>query len=414
MKKLLIISNNVISYTNNNGKTILSFINGVKDLEVAQLYLSGERPKVSGYSYFQISDKDIIKGLFCTKKRGREYNSVVSNKTNDDFSIKKAVGRNDCTLAIRDILWWKKWKSKQLLHWLDNFSPDAILFVAGDSLFAYTICEFIKLRYNSKLSVYVTDDYIMSRKNEKTLHFIRRQAIIKRLKHILRLTSTFFTISEPMRRAYKKVLGVDSSLLFNMVDDMYDESYKKKEPEIILTYAGSFYYKRAEILGEVARAVGEYNKDNRYSRAKLMLYSNEEPNETVKREIVIPGASEYGGSLTQEQLKERLNTSDFLVFVESFDQEQIEKVKYSFSTKVPEYMSIGKPIIAIGPQVVGSMNYLRDIALCINDRKKIKSEIERIIKNENICRLYSKKSRNKYLLKHSPKVLQEEFIRLVL
>lgn len=414
MKRLLIISNNVLSSTNNNGKTILSFIEGIESIEVAQIYFSGEKPKIEGYNYFQISDKDIIRGVFNRKKRGRCYRKIKRNNQSDDFSIRKTIGRNDFTLVARDLLWFNKWKSKHLLSWLDSFSPDAILFVAGDSLFAYSICDYVQKRFKAKLSVYITDDYIMPRKNENMIHFIRRKAIIKHLKRTLKMTSTLFTISEPMRQTYKRVLKKDSSLLFNLVEDMYDESYEKKETEIILTYAGSFYYKRSEILSKVARAIKKYNSINECKQAKLLLYSNEEPEENIKRNLIIPGVSEYGGSLTKEQLKERLNTSDILVFVESFEPEQVEKVKYSFSTKVPEYLSIGKPILAIGPKEIGSMKYLEDCAFCVYDDRNIIFDVSYLLSHHELYAELSEKSRIKYISKHNSKNLKNIFIELVM
>lgn len=411
MKRLLIISNNVLSYTNNNGKTILSFIDGVDDLEVAQLYLSGEKPKIQKYRYFQISDRDIIKGVLNRSKRGRVITPCPETSNPDDFSIRNTVGRNDFTLIARDLLWLKKWRSKQLLDWLDDFKPEAILFVAGDSLFAYSICEYIQKRYNSKLSVYVTDDYIMPRRNERTLHWLRRQAIKDKLQHILGCSSTFFTISELMQRTYKRVFGKDSYIVMNMVEDLFDDSYIKKEPEIILTYTGSFYYKRAEVLGTIARAIEEYNLHTESPKAKLMMYSNSEPSKEIKDQIIIEGASEYGGSLNKEQLKERLNTSDILVFVESFDPEQIEKVKYSLSTKVPEYMSVGKPILAVGPDKIGSIEYLRDVALCISKVGDIIGNVIILLNDTKKKKVISQYAREKYLLKHNKNEQQHMFIR---
>ena len=52
--RLLIISNNVLSETNNNGKTILSYFDTIPKEQVAQLYFSGECPQIEGYRYYQL------------------------------------------------------------------------------------------------------------------------------------------------------------------------------------------------------------------------------------------------------------------------------------------------------------------------------------------------------------------------
>lgn len=417
MKKLLIISNNVLSRNNNNGKTILSFIDGSKDLEVAQLYLSGEIPKVRGYSYFQISDKDVLKGMFNQAKRGRTYETIhLKNALSDedDFSIKNKIGRNNFTLLARDILWHNRWCSSQLISWLDSFCPDAILFVAGDSLFAYSICEFIQNRFKSKLGVLVTDDYIMPREKESLLHLLRRKKILKHLKATLDQASSFYTICGLMKQTYKSVLGKDSMIVFNLVNDLHENSYVKQEKEIVLTYAGSFYYNRSGVLRKVAQAIFEYNKQSGVIPAKLLMYSNVEPSKEIKEEIVIDGASEYKGSLSQEQLKARLNTSDILVFVESFEPDQVEKVKYSFSTKVPEYMSVEKPILAIGPSDIGSMEYLKDISFCINSEQAINTGVLQLLTDTYLRQNLARRARQKFLENHDNDLLRTEFLNTLL
>lgn len=413
MKRLLIISNNVLSYTNNNGKTILSFIDGVKDLKVAQLYFSGEIPRVKKYRYYQMSDRDIINGMIDSSLRGKPVSAVEDMAVQDDYGIRNTVGRNEFTLTVREMIWWRKWKSKRLIAWLDSFKPDAVLFVAGDSIFAYSICDYIQKRFDCRLSVYVTDDYIMPRKDETLLHLIRRNIIKKNLCNVLKRASVFFTISEPMRLAYKKELNKDSYIALNMIEDLHDSSYEKKEKEIILSYAGSFYYGRSKVLGMLAKAISEYNKQNNVCPAKLMIYSNQNPSKSIMKELVIAGASQYGGSLLPEQLKERLNTSDILVFVESFDSYQIEKVKYSLSTKVPEYMSVGKPILAIGPKGIGSIDYLKDVSLSCSSPKRIKISINELVGNDNLRMKLAIMAREKYRVKHNRVALQKDFIKHV-
>jgi glycosyltransferase involved in cell wall biosynthesis len=154
------------------------------------------------------------------------------------------------------------------------------------------------------------------------------------------------------------------------------------------------------VLGTIARAIEEYNLHTESPKAKLMMYSNSEPSKEIKDQIIIEGASEYGGSLNKEQLKERLNTSDILVFVESFDPEQIEKVKYSLSTKVPEYMSVGKPILAVGPDKVGSIEYLKGVSLIITNPTLLNERILAFLNDSQLKNELSKKARMKYLKKH--------------
>lgn len=414
MSRLLIISNNVLSRTNNNGKTILSFIDGLKGTDISQLFTSGELPRIDGYDYFRITDKDILHGLLSTARRGSRIQPVPEDQGTDDFSIRKTVGRNHYTLMARDLLWHRKWKSPQLLKWLDECRPDAVFFVAGDTLFSYEICRFIRKRYSARLTVYVTDDYIMPRMKEKTAARFRRKQIRKAMKDILNQADCFYTICEPMQKAYEKELGCKSSLAVNMTEDIRNDTYTKTEKELILTYAGSFYYQRADVLSQLAKGIRDYNTTHPDQPAKLMLYSNQEPETEIREKICLEGASSYEGSLNSEQLKKRLNTSDILVFAESFEPEQIEKVRYSLSTKVPEYMSTGKAILAIGPKGIGSMDYLSDTAFCINHPDEISQRVTELLSDPAKRETLGKRSRGKYLACHNKEILQRQFAENVL
>ncbi len=412
MKRLLIISNNVLSTTNNNGKTILSFIEGAEGLEVAQLYFSGELPRVRGYRYFQISDKDIIRGLVSPSKRGREKQATAAAADADDFSIRGRVGRNDLTLMIRDMLWNNKWESPVLKQWLEAFSPDAILFVAGDALFAYPICNAIRDKFQARLTVYVTDDYIMPRTGEPFLHRMRRERIRKYLESTVTRADCFYTISGLMHDEYLREMKAESFIAVNFPDDLFIPD--RREPEqTVLTYTGSVYYGRAKILGEIAKILKRRNEQDPGTRAILRIYCNRTPDDEQMREMIIDGGSEYGGSLHREELKQTLNESTLLVFAESFEQEQIEKTKYSLSTKVPEYLSVGRPILAIGPEGIGSIEYLKDVSFCINDIRELEERILHVLASGQDFEEKGKAAREKYLKNHNKKEQQRAFLHHV-
>ena len=413
--KLLIISNNVLSYTNNNGKTILSFIQGSKNTQIKQLYFSGEYPRVEeNYDFFQISDKDVLKGLFNKNKRGRIAQPSLNKKEVDDFNIRNTVGRNDFTLILRDLLWYKGWKSKKLINWLDSFRPTSVLFVAGDSIFPYIICDFIVKRFSSKLTVYVTDDYVMPRKKESFLHKFRRFFIKKKFIDILSKARNIYTISSIMKKTYLETFGYDSFLAVNMTDDLKDDSLKNESDFINFIYAGSFYYGRLNILAKLGNDIKKYNESTLGKKCRLNIYSNQGLDKDLMKKITIENACEFKGALNKNDLKIQYNKSDILVFVESFEPEQIEKVKYSLSTKVPEYMSLGKPIFAIGPKNIGSIDYLEDIAFCAHSLENIsvvlKSMMEDAQERENLA----KKAREKFLKHHNQSELKKNFLNTIM
>ncbi len=407
--RLLIISNNVLSMTRSNGKTIMSYFDCLPKSMVRQLYFSTELPSISGYDYFQITDKDIIKGFFYSAKRGRRITEVKEDNyklyQQTPNKIKKPIIR-----LMRELLWLHRWKSAHLIDWLDDYQPTDIFFVGGDSLFAFSICHFIVNKYKARLLLYLTDDYILHRQNESFVSRIRRILIKNKLNECLKETDTFFTISQPMRKKYFEIFGKDSSIVVNMSEPLKKELPRTDNAEIELIYAGSLYYGRVDVLHEIALAIQTYNSKKPQKIAKLRIYTNIAPSAEEKEKICIANASEYGGRLTREELINALNMADILVFVESFDSNQIENTRLSLSTKVSEYMSVGKPILAIGPEEIGSMMYLKDFALCINDINDLRGKLTAFLESEEERDYYGEIALRGYEKFHVKGNIQKTFI----
>lgn len=410
--RLLVISNNVFSMTRSNGKVILSYFDCLPKENVRQLYFSSELPSVKGYQYYQISDKDVIKGKFIKRNRGR---AVVFADENNFKSYKQNSSKVKTPLfrLLRECVWsCKSWLSPQLLKWLDDFVPTDIFFVGGDSLFAYKICKFVKARFNTRLSLYLTDDYVLPRNKESLVARYRRHLIRRSLQACINECDQFFTISRQMKSTYCELFGKDSYLVTNMSELLRDETIKADCDRTIILYAGSLYYGRADILRALAEVIHDYNKTS-YKKAKLRIYTNVAPSQDELKTITVSDASEYCGRLSKEELIIEMNKSDILCIVESFDEKQIENTRLSLSTKVTEYMSVGKPILAIGPHQISTMDYLSDIAVCSSSKETIKSVVCDLLESDDMQKEFGQRAYNKYMANHLKENIQIPFINKV-
>lgn len=413
-KRLLIISNTPLSRTENNGKTVLSYIDACGKAQVRQLYFHAERPTVAGYRYFQIADMDVLRGRLRPSRRGRAVEAQSEGERQAAFSFRRHMGRGEALLWAREALWFRGWKSKQLLQWLDDFQPTAVFFVAGDALFAYAICRFIAHRYRARLTVYMTDDYLLPGRRDRLLLRLRKAQIRRNLQQCLAMAAQFYTVSEPMRQAYRQALGRDSLVAFNMTEDLRDTAQAKTGDGITLVYAGSFYYGRAALLGEIGQALQRYNEETAGPRALLHLYNNYALDEEMRQAVCVEGGSAFGGALDRERLRACLNAADILVFVESFAPEQAEKTRYSLSTKVPEYLSLGKPILAVGPPEVASMAFLQGAALCVHAPEKLEAALRGLLLDPSARARYGALARQRFEALPEKRKLQEEFLARVM
>jgi glycosyltransferase involved in cell wall biosynthesis len=93
----------------------------------------------------------------------------------------------------------------------------------------------------------------------------------------------------------------------------------------------------------------------------------------------VEGASEFCGGASATQIAEIYAKADILLHMESFDKRAIASTKYSFSTKIPEYLSANKCVLAVGPDEVASVRYLADFACVISDSSLLSSALSKLI-----------------------------------
>ena len=73
------------------------------------------------------------------------------------------------------------------------------------------------------------------------------------------------------------------------------------------------------------------------------------------------------GFVSGAEMECAFNASDILLHTEAFDEENIDAVRHSVSTKIADALAGGIPLIAYGPAEIASVSYLQrtDSALCI-------------------------------------------------
>ena len=214
---------------------------------------------------------------------------------------------------------------------------------------------------------YVTDDYVLDRQNELLLSKIHRFNIKKRLINCLSKTQYFFTICDRMKNIYKKLFNKESFVIVNRTEDLFDKEYSDKSKnnlEQVFLYAGNLYYGRDQILVKLANSIKKFNDEFSKTRkkAKLHIYSYSFIKRNILKELMDTEVVSIFNGISFSNLRIKLNLCNFPVFVESFDKYMIEKTRLSFSTKIIEYFSISKPILAIRPKGIGSM-YHKQIKL---------------------------------------------------
>ncbi len=416
-KKILVISSNPMSNIFNNGKTLVAFFDNYPKENLAQLYFSAAVPDSDVCStYFRISDMDMLNYRLKRKNNcGQEVEAVkkIPTKTKDEGTIQN-IKKNNFTRLAREFLWGGNWNTEELFGWLDEFSPELVFFLAGDVIYSHRICRDILNRYNIKMAMYITDDYILPRYNFDIIGHIRRTLIKKWMRTSIQRAEILFTISEPMKECYRKIFGKDSYVAANMYEPLcLDDKAEERNKNYVITYAGGLHYNRDKIILKLAQIIEIINKKNINKKIVLKIYSGSKISKKMMEELKKNEYLFWEGLVGPTELEQCLRCSDYLLHVESFDKKNIRDTKLSLSTKIPEYMSYHKPIIAIGPAEVASIKYLKDCALCITNRKSMQLELEKKIFDLDAAMRMADLSYAKYKENHNKKKKQVEIIQMI-
>lgn len=407
LPKILIVSNNIISNTNNNGKTLKSIFSKYPKEKISQIYFSTEENICNDEIVkFNINEYDIF---------GSQIKKIIKrNKVTDNLS-KRKIKKNTASKIVRESLWKTKfWNRKKLNNWIENFDPDVVFFMAGDSIFAYDFVKELVLKKNLKLITYITDDYILPRKNETKIQKKLRNVNFKKIKEITQLSSLFLTISPKMSVKYKEIFNKKSIVVSNISNIISNTKNDTQNIQSIL-YAGGIHLGRDKVLYELAKVIEQYNINNN-NNIVLNIYCPNYYSLDIREKLTIENCSYTFDAVSGNELNRVYNSNDCLLIVESFDDEEIEKTALSLSTKVSEYLSMEKPILAIGSRKSGSINYLESTAFIIDDLNIMDDMFSQFISSnhknriENGRKLFNKNHNSERILEK----LYLEFSKLII
>lgn len=108
--------------------------------------------------------------------------------------------------------------------------------------------------------------------------------------------------------------------------------------------------------------------------------------------------------------------ADVVVFAESLEGKEANAAKLSFSTKITDYISNGKCVMAIGKDYIAPIDYFQrnDSALIAHSSDEIKARVEAIVDNPMITDVYGEKAFNCAVRNHEKNMMNERFISTML
>ena len=380
--KVLVISHNPIGTQFNMSKTLLSLLSSLNREELCQLYIYPALPDSDlCSSYFRITDKDVLKSYYTLKLNCSEVNADCSKhnmyeNADDEKIYKNPKNKNSLRMLLRDLMWkCAHWYTKKLESWIKKENPTCIFVAPGDAIFVYNIALKISKKYNLPIVTYICDDYYFVKKPKSAISKLRLAFLKKKIRKLMKATSKLIVICDALKEEYSKEFGVSTETIMTGSEFTAESlpSLVKKPTKI--SYFGNIVCNRYISLADIGRMLDVIN-NKEGTNLKLDIYTAEKNPDIIKTFSDIKSIN-LRSFVSGEAFKSAFLGSELLLHVEAFDEESIDLVKHSVSTKIADSLASGIPLVAYAPAEVASMQYLvsEECALIAASRAELENTL---------------------------------------
>jgi glycosyltransferase involved in cell wall biosynthesis len=272
-------------------------------------------------------------------------------------------------------------------EWISKFEPD-IIYTQLASLELIRFTEKLRLLSKKPVAIHIMDDWPGTINQPGLFYNYWQKRIDVEFRQLMQNSKVLMSISDAMSEEYKKRYGHDFLPFHNPIDigawkPKTDKTYENGERFTIL-YAGRIGFGIGKSIAEVAAAVTEIAlTDNK------ILFEIQTPDEEALNKLVTFNEYvKYSKPTAYSELPNRFASADILLLPQDFDEESIKYLKFSFPTKVSEYMISGSPILVYGHESTGITKYA--IAgkwayiVTQNSKKQLIDAINELYNNPNL------------------------------
>ncbi|MEV1154546.1 glycosyl transferase family 1 [Micromonospora chokoriensis] len=251
--------------------------------------------------------------------------------------------------------------TQALIQWAQEFQPDLVFSVPG-SVRQMRIASAVADRCGVPLVPYFTDDWPATMYSSGELFGLAGRSIRQELRRFIQLAPVGMVISRPMAEEYTRRYGIPFHVFVNCVDEAFlatsQGEASESQPLTELVYVGALHLKRWEALRDIGIALNDVAATG--LPVRLTIHAPAEDLARYGSHFTHLKLVRLGPSLASHEVPAALRAAGVLVHVESSDGRIRRYVRYSVSTKIPQYLATGRAILGYGPTEVASMSHIRE------------------------------------------------------
>lgn len=315
--------------------------------------------------------------------------------------------RSTVSIQLRDDFWL----------WVNNFAPDIIYSSLENPAIikaAYLIVKKLKLPFVP----HFFDDWMAGfYYGGANACFVEKFMLYKKVRFLLKHAPTGLAINEDMREEYEKRYHINFQTVTNIADapepaeKTSNVNPNRDRRTMILTYAGSLGQNRWKAMKDICKSLANVGSSELnielhlyLPKSELALYKRMFANEPIIKKIL---------NVSYEILPKVLSDSDILLYLEDFGGKERKYTRFSFSTKIPVYLSSGRPILAYGPAEISSIKYIKNnncgVVITKQDINLLSSSITYLLSQPELLESMGKNCRRIFEKSHSANTERERF-----
>lgn len=359
--KVLIISIDPFNRSNGTGITLSNLFDGWDKNSLAQIYMSDIVPTNNICEmYYKLEPQVAFYDYWFRKflsPLNKSQSEIASSPAGATLSSESKNFKNKIHLNFRAIVDFSPlFLPLKMFKWIEKFNPDIIYCALGNARMIKLTNE-IATKIGKPIVPHFMDDWPSTIYTQNELGGLARKMFNREFNKTLFKSNGGLCISEQMAEEYEKRYKLPFSPFVNCVDDsLFCLPVTIKNEEFTMIYVGGLHLNRWQSIIDISQAVEQLKMMG--NNIVLKIYCPLNDINLYKKHFIDFPSTKFEGSLASDQVPAVLSTATLLVHVESFEENYVEYTKFSLSTKIPQYMAAGKPILGYGPSLLASIKHI--------------------------------------------------------
>lgn len=407
--RILMLSQYPWKRENSFGNTYSSIFGKIDNIEIAHIYLMAGMPDKEDVvsCYYQIPENEVVKSCLKPWKKSigaghivRIEDKVIEERETKEIEKSESIygklldfgKRHHWSLMFfaRELAWkYGKVNYDGMMTFIEEFKPDIFFLPFSNLYYTNRLALYIKKHYDIPMVMEMAmDHYSLKRISYNPLFWIDRFGKRRMIRHLANHSEKIYVISKRLKQELERSLHIPCEVLYKIPDENRESiPYDGVHKPVRFLFTGNIYANRWKSLGLLANAL------KKTEAGILDIYTANPITKDIDKALNIEGVSFIHAPVSQEKVIELQNDADVLVHAEAFDKANKMLVRCAISTKIMDYLSVGRTILAIGPSDISSIEYLcdNDLAFVADSPGAILKVLELIKDKPEILLEYAQK-----------------------